>query len=423
MKSTILFGLSLVLLSGDAWCQWTQLNSGVGCNLPSIHFIDNNTGYAVCGGGDTIVKTTDGGSTWIPKKLAAPAWISSVFFTSANTGFAAGWSRIFKTVDGGDNWTVQDNITGDNAYGMYFANSDTGYVVGVSFNLFAGYFKRSIDGGNTWSAADSVSPFNTPPYSVHFPTGQTGYIVGNSGIAHKTTDAGLNWAPLNSGTTANLNSVYFVNTQTGYAAGNVGTILKTTNGGSNWTALNSTTTTDLTSVHFTSNDTGYVAGTGGTILRTTDAGANWSSQSSSTTENLASIYFPDAFTGYAAGNSGTIVKLEIITETPEPITEPELLVYPNPSRGMFTVQAKGAITVIDMLGNSVMIQPVNGGVDLSEDHILPLGHLRPLIRTPGRCRLLGWGRVSMVVQWGCSHNLTPRLHRSCVRSSGPCTQP
>ena len=60
----------------------------------------------------------------------------------------------------------------------------------------------------------------------------------------------------------------------------LGTTLKTTNGGLNWTELLSGSTTTLVDASFLDENNGNLIGFG-TILKTTDGGQNWVNQPSS----------------------------------------------------------------------------------------------------------------------------------------------
>ena len=69
---------------------------------------------------------------------------------------------------------------------------------------------------------------------VSFGSNNTGYVCGTSGKLLKTTNGGLNWSALVSGTIGFLRDISFIDDNTGITAGESGIILKTTNGGSNW---------------------------------------------------------------------------------------------------------------------------------------------------------------------------------------------
>ena len=82
---------------------WTQLISGSNAGLNSVYFTSADTGYAV--GELVILKTTDGGINWVPKTSGASyTGHNSVFFINSNYGFAVGIWNIIKTIDGGNNW-------------------------------------------------------------------------------------------------------------------------------------------------------------------------------------------------------------------------------------------------------------------------------------------------------------------------------
>ncbi|MFQ5499597.1 MAG: WD40/YVTN/BNR-like repeat-containing protein [Candidatus Zixiibacteriota bacterium] len=70
-------------------------------NLNAVSFTDANVGTTV-GKGGTILRTTDGGDTWVSQSSGKANWLTSVFFTDANTGTAVGsGGTILRTIDGG----------------------------------------------------------------------------------------------------------------------------------------------------------------------------------------------------------------------------------------------------------------------------------------------------------------------------------
>ncbi len=106
---------------------------------------------------------------------------------------------------------------------------------------------------------------------------------------------------------------------TGIAAGNNGVILKTTNGGIDWIQITSGTTDSFLSIRYVSDSNGnavYVAGglsaggadVEGLILNSTDGGDSWNSIDSKSSRTLYSICFPTSSIGYAVGDGGVIIK-------------------------------------------------------------------------------------------------------------------
>lgn len=61
----------------------------MGNTLLSVAFVDANTGWAV-GVAGTILKTTDGGTTWTRQTSGVLNWLQAVTFADANTGWAVG---------------------------------------------------------------------------------------------------------------------------------------------------------------------------------------------------------------------------------------------------------------------------------------------------------------------------------------------
>ena len=117
-------------------------------------------------------------------------------------------------------------------------------------------FAAGLAWPQVWTRMPSGTSGNQTLNDVHFTSPTTGYVTGYvvngfqvNGTLRKTTDGGMTWRVLNSGTTQPLFSVFFVDANTGWVAGDSGTILKTTNGGSAWgcktAALHGTSTTSF----------------------------------------------------------------------------------------------------------------------------------------------------------------------------------
>jgi photosystem II stability/assembly factor-like uncharacterized protein len=299
--------------------------------------VDSTIGFVV-GSGGTILKTANGGLTWTAQFSGTSYNLYSVYFTDAINGYAVGGSRIepprpgygyhyirtiLKTVDGGTTWI---DLSSDNALplsSVYFTDANKGYAVGGDVTSAIKIIKKTQDGGFTWTTvADPPGNFNLL-CSVYFPNPNTGYAAGNNGTIIKTIDEGTTWTALSSGGTEDLCSVFFTDVNTGYAAGGhcdmgndhmTGCIIKTMDGGITW-SLSTKITLSFTSVYFADANTGYASGYysangnyGGTILKSTDAGTTWTELINLPSTRLSSVYFTNAEIGYAAGENGVILK-------------------------------------------------------------------------------------------------------------------
>ena len=98
--------------------------------------------------------------------------------------------------------------------------------------------------------------------------------MGDSGTILKSTDAGMTWSALTSGTTKALYDVDFFNDTEGVAVGDGGLILRTTDGGASWATVASGVRDGLRSVSFNGAN-GICGGLSQDILYSTDSGATW----------------------------------------------------------------------------------------------------------------------------------------------------
>ncbi len=319
------------------------ITSGTNQWLSSVFFTNNQIGYAVgspsniieTGDNGTILKTTNGGSTWLSLSIpqGAPYTLNSIYFIDSITGYmigqdSKGQAAIFKTINGGSDWVILSSKISYELNSIYFTDANTGYAVGICYKT--GNFIQSIlkttDAGNTWKDLSLPVSSGGAYYwinSVYFINSNIGFVVGN-GIILKTINAGNTWSTVSlpSGIANDyIFSVYFTDADNGYAVGTdstlyTGIILKTVNSGLSWTVLTFKTITEIYSVHFTNFNTGYavgefaVAGYGtGAILKTSDAGKTWSLLTNINYPIFSSIDFSNPNTGYAVGENGAILKL------------------------------------------------------------------------------------------------------------------
>jgi len=178
----------LILKTTNGGNDWSTMYEGSG-PLESLHFPSSNTGY-VMGYSSTggiqhywiMQKTVDAGQTWItsygPPNSQFP--VRSVYFTDEDNGYTVGKNTLLRTTDGGTNWIVQE--IGKSSSSVFFTSLTTGYITAGP-----GVF-HTIDGGENWKY-DSIG--GNGLYSVHFPTMDTGYVVGYLGDIFKTTNGGI----------------------------------------------------------------------------------------------------------------------------------------------------------------------------------------------------------------------------------------
>jgi len=189
-------------------------------------------------------------------------------------------------------------------YSTHFFDNNTGYIVGER-----GLVHRTTDGGKIWDRIP-VS-VNSTLYKILFINNSTGLIFGNNGVILRTTNGGFNWTTQTSGTTQLIRDAYYVNPNIIYAvggsSGSNSLILKSTNEGLSWISQVSPVSQNLNSVHFINSVIGIAIGNGGTIIRTSNGGSNWSLRASGTTVNLNGVAFRDNLKGFAVGETSTLL--------------------------------------------------------------------------------------------------------------------
>lgn len=219
------------------------------------------------------------------------------------------------TVDDGScnyydqNWKKQASGTVHKLSSVFFPTASVGYIVGDS-----GVLLKTTNAGNNWTLEYlSISSYKDLN-SVFFTSRDTGWIVGsggyNGGVILKTINAGQNWIKVNTTSINNLQCIYFLNSSIGWIGGYSGsspTLLKTTNKGINWIGVNNPLLT-ISSVYFINQNIGWIVGMGnggfGKIYKTIDGGLNWIEQNSNVSVNyFESVNFINQNTGWVSGGN------------------------------------------------------------------------------------------------------------------------
>ena len=245
--------------------------------LYNIYFVDENVGY-ITGGRGTILKTEDGGKTWARKMARSDtpgrggrpggirANLMGIQMINETTGFIAGSENtILKTTDGGETWIgsserARVGETRNNLENILFVSPTTGWVIG-SF----GTLLHTTDGGENWEKRDPG--FDNNLFGIHFLDENTGWICGQEGLILHTTDGGTTWNQQKTESYDDLHDIIFVDAMVGWAVGGYNSVLHTTDGGQTWTVSNIPGGATFKGVHatdanncWTVNDWGVIAG-------------------------------------------------------------------------------------------------------------------------------------------------------------------
>ena len=125
-----------------------------GVSFNDVHYVNATTAWAV-GSKGVVLKTTDGGATWVSSANDTLGNLASVYFRTATEGYIGSSSRkLYKTTDGGTTWsrlvlnaTLPD--TGAVLRARNFSDASKGWVL-RTISSTNGRILRTTDGGATW---------------------------------------------------------------------------------------------------------------------------------------------------------------------------------------------------------------------------------------------------------------------------------
>ena len=154
--STIYAAGDSIFKSVDAGASWTSIYTGVSGNLFSLAIdpSSSSTLYAV-GGEHGVLKTPDGGETWVDVANGLPAFypgniavdpVSPSTLLLAADGDTGG---LFRTTDGGQSWSRSTAVGSGGAQAVLFSPTNPSVVFA---STSSGVF-RSVDAGISWTSA------------------------------------------------------------------------------------------------------------------------------------------------------------------------------------------------------------------------------------------------------------------------------
>jgi photosystem II stability/assembly factor-like uncharacterized protein len=220
-------GIYQTVDGGRSWRFVEELPGG----FDGVHFADASTGYAA-GDGGLVVKTINGGATWVPVALLAGApRLRSVDCLDALNCLVTtqNGDRIVRTTNGGASWSSTE-VAGGSALAASFASPAHAVAVGGG-----GAIALSDDGALTWSRIDTRIDDRFSRLCGE--SGLLAFAVGEHGRLARTTDGGQTWTYLTAPTTVDLLDVSFPNETTGFALDGGGTMHRTDDGGASWEAV------------------------------------------------------------------------------------------------------------------------------------------------------------------------------------------
>ena len=305
---------------------WSPI-SGVSGSVKDMFFFNQNSGWAVLGGGRVFKVTGNSGVT----STVTTSELNAISFPDSLHGWAVGESGTILSYYGGS-WYTWPVITTQDLYDVCFTDMYHGWAVGdsgtvlyfngtnwqvqnsgVNFDLtsmdfvdqthgYAGGYGDSLIfyNGTSWSNYCSAATWITSLDMVNSSRGfASGFIAAIDIIANNSSISFIQSNLTNNG----LTGMCFKDNNHGWVVGNNGTILTYLQG--TWSILDPViTNAHLWGVHFPDIQHGWVVGEGGTIINYNYG--NWNGQVSGTGSILYGVHFTDSLNGWAVGWEGAI---------------------------------------------------------------------------------------------------------------------
>ncbi len=194
-SATALFQKSID--GGKSWATATHDTVGIFC------FVDTRSGWSIKNTASEdssmwINHTTDGGVHWYTqyKDISAGGFNAIQFTDSSNGWVVGGEGKILKTTDGGTTWLKVTN-TGiapqSNSKCLFFLNADTGWIGtndGVPEQNPDRVVLRTTDGGYSWTTSYRSKNDTSAVFSLYFRDANDGWFTGDYGLIEHTASAG-----------------------------------------------------------------------------------------------------------------------------------------------------------------------------------------------------------------------------------------
>jgi len=301
--------------------RWIPLEKPTTRDLQKVFFHDTAQGWVV-GDSGTILKTTNGGMTWVHQESGITNGIHSFFMLTPAHGWVLAFQYpkdtmwygtiMLETSDGGATW-MRREFAGDFYYTVFFHDSLNGWLGGDRGKLVS-----TTNGGITWSPAlvDSTPASGFPIHNLRFYSRDYGFALGGridlAGVVWRTTNGG-EWWTANAESSEPVHDLHYIDSLNLIAVGgefDIGaSMIRSRDGGRRWDYTYLGIWGDAKAVSFrTPSEAWSPLGFSGTYMVTQDTGRTWSEFYSPDTSAMNDVMFTDSTHGFMVGGRGTILK-------------------------------------------------------------------------------------------------------------------
>jgi photosystem II stability/assembly factor-like uncharacterized protein len=271
------------------------------------------TGYAA-GDFGTLLKTTDGGTTWSGLPVGTFQSLTIVQAIDAETVVAGGGCVARRSTDGGRSFSpvafaAVESSCRSALRDMSFVSSERGFLLLADGSVFT-----TADGGTQFATRTAVP--GTPAAggwaqasAIAFVDATRGLAATTNGSLFQTLDGGVSWKLVGEAGRG-INQLWFLDADHGFAVGQHGLFLRSVDGGQTWTPRELTSPPlNYRSIRCaTTQLCVLVSELGGTLVRTTDAGETPGTVITPSTDPVFAAAFASPAIVSAAGANGTTVR-------------------------------------------------------------------------------------------------------------------
>ena len=289
---------------------WSRVESPVTDPLHNGYFLDAEHGWIISYGTGLVLRTENGGDTWMIASRLDSIFYECVQFVSKEKGWICGEKgSLLQTEDGGVTWRNIKLFPETYAfYGLYLSEQGRGFLAGIDISSRKAVLYESSDGGETWIERSNEIP-GACLEPIQFLDADRGFMAGDNFVL-RTTDGGRNWIAYEFDKETVIRGLHFVDFQHGWVVGHGGDVFCTEDSGHTWHQSERFTTNRLRSVIFIDSKRGFIVGDqdkeSGSLWWTDDGGEKWHKSNQELPDLHRLFQSPKAL--WALGKSGAIMK-------------------------------------------------------------------------------------------------------------------
>jgi hypothetical protein len=215
---------TFIFKTTNGGARWDTVFFQAGGFIDGIEMVDATNGWALgdpVGGRWTVLRTTNGGTTWAriatePLQTGSEAGYNNAFEVRGTTlWFGTNASRIYRSSDNGATWGGVP-VTSATTLDLAFGTANVGVAAG-------GTAMRTTNGGTSWVATTVPGSGNINGVSAASPNE---FFVARGASVYRSTDGGATWASsyTGSGSYNHADFFSFGGTTRGWAVSNTGGI-------------------------------------------------------------------------------------------------------------------------------------------------------------------------------------------------------